>query len=136
MVLYGGGGGGGVGDGGGGGGVGGGGGGGGGGGVGGVGDGGGGGGGGGVGDGGGGGGVGGGGGGGGVGGLCGGWASLCPTIPKNVGKISRLAELQLCLFPLHPPNKKKRLKIVLNSYFSCQFSIGCCTGHFEVEFPA
>ena len=64
----------------------------------------------------------GGGGGGGVGGLC-------PTI-------SRLADLQLCLFPLHLPNKKKRLKIVLNSYFSCQFSIGCCTGHFEVEFPA
>ena len=55
-----------------------------------------------------------------------------PTIPTNVTKISRLAELQLRSFPLHPPNKKKRLKSVLKTYFSCQFSIGCCTGHFEV----
>ena len=42
---------------------------------------------------------------------------VCATnIPKNVGKISRLAELQLRSFPLHPPNKKKRLKIVLKTY--------------------
>ena len=55
-----------------------------------------------------------------------------PTIPKNVRKISQLAELQLRLFPLPPPNKKKRLKIVLKTYFSCQFFIGCCTEHIEV----
>ena len=69
----------------------------------------------------------------GVCGVCAGVGQVCaPTIPKNVGNISRLAELQLRSFPLHPPNKKKRLKIVLKTYFSCQFSIGCCTGHFEV----
>ena len=39
-----------------------------------------------------------------------------PTIPTNVGKISRLVELQLRSFPLHPPSKKKRLKIVLKTY--------------------
>ena len=55
-----------------------------------------------------------------------------PTVPTNVRKISQLAELQLRLFPLPPPNKKKRLKIVLKTYFSYQFSIGCCTGHIEV----
>ena len=42
---------------------------------------------------------------------------VCATnIPKTVGKISRLAELQLRSFSLHPPNKKKRLKIVLKTY--------------------
>ena len=69
-----------------------------------------------------------GGGGAGVGQVC------APTIPTNVRKISQLADLQLRLFPLPPPNKKKRLKIVLKTYFRCQFSIGCCTGHFEVAF--
>ena len=55
----------------------------------------------------------------------GGGLQVCaPTIPTNVRKISQLAELQLRLFPLPPPNKKKRLKIVLKTYFSCQFSIG------------
>ena len=42
---------------------------------------------------------------------------VCATnIPKNVGKISRLAQLQLRSFPLYPPNNKKRLKIVLKTY--------------------
>lgn len=54
------------------------------------------------------------------------------TIPTDVGKIWRLADLQLHSFPLPPPNKKKRLKIALKTYFSCQFSIGYRTGHFEV----
>ena len=30
-----------------------------------------------------------------------------PTIPTNVGKISRLVELQLRSFPLHPLLKRK-----------------------------
>ena len=68
----------------------------------------------------------GGGGGAGVGQVC------APTIATNVRKILQLAELQLRLFPLPPPDKKTRLKIVLKTYFSCQFSIGCCTGHIEV----
>ena len=69
----------------------------------------------------------------GVWGVCAVVGQVCaPTIPKNVGNISRLADLQHRSFPLHPPIKKKRLKIVLKTYFSCQFSIGCCTGHFEV----
>ena len=69
---------------------------------------------------------------GGAGGGGGGVGKFVPSLPINDGKISRLAELQLHSFPLHPPNKKRRLKIVFKTHFSCQFSIGCCTGHFEV----
>jgi len=36
-----------------------------------------------------------------------GWASLCPTIPTNVGKISRLVELQLRSFLSIPLIKRK-----------------------------